>query len=92
MKSKVRIIEKNSGQVLFECDPMHVDLAYEKAAGFEEMGLDIRLDVPTVNQTLADSLGVEGVALNNYQDSLAEELEDHEGSCCFDDKGQKIVH
>lgn len=92
MKSKVRLIEKNSGLVLFECEPSQVDLAYEKAADFENMGLDVKIEQPTVNQTLADSLGVEGAPLDAFQESLAEELEDHEGSCCFDENGEKIIH
>lgn len=92
MKTKVRLIEKNSGTVLFECEPEQVDLAYEKAADFEQMGLDVKIEQPTVNQTLADSLGVQGVALNDYQDSVAEEIEDHDGSCCYDLNGEKIVH
>lgn len=92
MKSKVRIIEKNSGQVLFECNVDQADLAYEKAAVFEEMGLDVKVDLPTVNQTLADSLGVTGEARELFQDSIAQELEDHDGSCCFDEKGNRLVH
>lgn len=92
MKTKVRIIEKNSGMVLFECEPNQVDLAYEKAADFEQLGLDVKLEMPSVNQTLADSLGVTGAPMDAFQESLAHEIEDHDGSCCFDQNGEKIVH
>ena len=88
----MNLIEKNSGMVLFECEPSQVDLAYEKAADFEQMGLDVKIEQPTVNQTLADSLGVEGAPLDAYEESLAHELEDHDGSCCFNDNGEKIIH
>ncbi len=89
MRLKTRVIEKNGGQVLFECDPVDADLAYIKASEYEEMGLDVRVEQPGVNQTLAASLGVEGPGLEVLQDSLAEELEDHPGSCCFDDNAPK---
>lgn len=62
------------------------DFAYEKAAEFEEMGLEIKLVHPSVNESLANSLGVTGDPLEAFEDSLEEEIEGHEGSCCFDEK------
>jgi hypothetical protein len=91
MKSKVRVIDQGSQQTLFECDVTQAEDAYVKAAEFEEMGLDVKVDHPSVNQTLAASLGVEGSAMEALQESLAEEVEGHE-SCCYEEKGERIVH
>lgn len=92
MSLKVRVLDLGSGQVLFECPVVDADRAYEAAAGFEAMGLDVKVDMPSVNQSLASSLGIEGAPMDAFQESLAEEMEDHPGSCCFDEKGDKIVH
>lgn len=91
MKSKVRVIDQVSQQVLFECDITQSEQAYVKAAEYEEMGLDVKVDHPSVNQSLAASLGVDGSAMEALQESLAEEIEGHE-SCCFDENGEKILH
>jgi len=86
MTLKVKIIEKNSGQILFECPVEQSDFAYEKAAEFEELGLEIKLVHPSVNESLAQSLGVQGESLEDFEESLSEEIEGHDGSCCFEDK------
>jgi aspartate ammonia-lyase len=91
MKSKVRVIDQGSQQVLFECEVILAEEAYVKAAEYEALGLDIKVDHPSVNQTLATSLGVEGTAMEALQESLAEEIEGHE-SCCYDEKGKHTVH
>lgn len=89
---KVRVIDVQSEQVLFESPVAQADKAYVAAAEFEAMGLEVKIDHPTVNQTLAASLGVEGAPLDAFQESLAEELDDHPGSCCFEDKSDKSLH
>jgi hypothetical protein len=91
MKSKLRVIEQSSGEVLFECGLDQAEAAYVKAAELEEMGLDVKVEHPGVNETLAASLGVDGPAMEALQESLAEELEGHE-SCCYDEKGARILH
>lgn len=85
MSAKVKIVEVQSGQVLLECTVEQSDFAYEKAAEFEEMGLDVKLVHPGVNESLAHSLGIEGDPLEAFEESLSEEIEGHEGSCCFKD-------
>lgn len=86
MAATVKIIEVHSSQVLFECPVEKSDFAYEKAAEFEEMGLEIKLVHPSVNESLATSLGISGDPLEAFEESLTEEIEGHEGSCCFEDK------
>ena len=80
--TKVKIIDTNSEEVLFECDMSDIESAYQRAAEFEEMGLDIRILAPTITQTLSDSLGIEHDELEEYEQSVVAEIHDHDGSCC----------
>lgn len=89
MELKVRVIEVSTKQVLFECPVTEVDRAYEAAVGFEAMGLEVRVEQPGVSQTLAASLGVTGAPMDAFQESLSEEIEEHPGSCCFEESGDK---
>jgi hypothetical protein len=91
MSLKVRVVDSNSKQVLFECALDQSDRAYEAAAGFEAMGLDVKIEHPNVNQTLADSLGVSGSQMEAFTESLDEEIEEHPGSCCFENE-KKTLH
>ena len=86
MTTKVKVIEINSESTLFECAVDQSEMAYKKAAEFEEMGLEVKLIHPSVNESLATSLGIKGDPLQAFEDSLEEEIEGHEGSCCFEDK------
>jgi hypothetical protein len=89
MELKVRVIEVSTKQVLFECPVSEVDRAYEAAVGFEALGLDVRVEQPGVSQTLAASLGVTGAPMDEFQESLHDEIEEHPGSCCFEESGDK---
>lgn len=89
---KVRVIDLHSAQVLFECPVQDADRAYIVAGEYEAMGLEVKVEHPTVNQTLADSLGVTGTPLEEFETSMKDELEDHPGSCCFSDKSDKTLH
>ena len=70
-----------------EFDLDQIDAAYALAATLEEMGLDISVNRPTLSDTLSHSLGLTPEQINEYKDSLIEEIEEHEGdyggSCCF---------
>ncbi len=50
------------------------------------MGLDIKVVVPTLSQTLSQSLGLTRDQQTAYETSLEEEMENHDGSCCFSEK------
>jgi hypothetical protein len=82
---KVKILDKQTQQLLFECPIEKMDNAYAQASLFEEMGLDIQIIVPTLSESLSQSLGHGPQDTAAYMDSLAEELEHHEGSCCFEE-------
>ena len=82
---KIRVIDIQTEQILFECSMDDSEKAYEYAARMEEMGLDVKVDAPTLGDTLSQSLGLSKEAQETYRQSMQEELEEHEGSCCFED-------
>ena len=82
---KIRVLDLQSGQTLFECSLQDSEKAYQFAAQMEEMGLDLKVVVPTLSDTLSTSLGLSRDEQAAYEASLEEEMDDHEGSCCFTD-------
>ena len=91
-KSKIKVIDVQSGQTLFECALNDSEKAYKFAAEMEGMGLDIKVVNPTLAQTLTTSLGLTNTEVAAYEASMEQELEEHEGSCCFEDESDKKVH
>ena len=82
---KIRVLDLQSGQTLFECSIQESEKAYQFAAQMEEMGLDLKVVVPTLSDTLSTSLGLSRDEQEAYEASLEEEMDNHEGSCCFTD-------
>ncbi|WPU64629.1 hypothetical protein [Peredibacter starrii] len=92
-KSKILVRDVQTQQVLFECAITESEKAYQFAAEMEEMGLDIEVVVPTLGETLSNSLGLSREDLEKYKESLEEEMDSHEGSCCFTEpEDDKIIH
>lgn len=89
-ESKVKVIDINSEQVLFECDMTKIESAYQYASEMEQMGLDVKVISPTITETLCDSLGIELDARADYEQSVFSEIEDHDGSCCATPVTDKI--
>lgn len=84
--TKIRVYDRQTEQVLFECSMEEGEKAYAFAAEMEEMGLDLKVVVPTLSQTLSSSLGLNREQQQAYEDSIEEEMSDHDdggGSCCF---------
>lgn len=75
----VKIIDNASGEVLFTCSLEQIEKAYTEASQYEDYGLDVRIEAPTLTQTLAKSLGIEGESWEKYHDSVIAEIHDHEG-------------
>jgi hypothetical protein len=88
-KTKIRVLDHQTGQSLFECSLEESEKAYQFAAQMEEMGLDIVVDAPTLSETLNESLGLSKLQKQIYKKSMEEEIEEHEGSCCFEEKTTK---
>lgn len=92
-KSKILVRDVQTEQVLFECAITESEKAYQFAAEMEEMGLDIEVLIPTLGETLSSSLGLTREQQEEYKNSLEEEIESHDGSCCFEDPSdKKTVH
>ncbi len=85
---KITVVEANTQQVLFQCALEDSDKAYAYAAILEKEGIDIIVKNPTLSDTLSSSLGLSAEAKAAYQASMDQELEEHEGSCCFEDQTQ----
>ena len=89
-KSKILVRDVQTKQILFECPLTESEKAWQFAAEMEEMGLDIEVVAPTLGETLSTSLGLSKEDQQAYMDSLDEEMEEHDGSCCFTKDGEKI--
>ncbi len=87
---KIRVVDVETRQVLFECQITESEKAYEFAAGMEEMGLSIEVLHPTLSDTLTQSLGLSNDERRTYEASVQDEIEHHDGSCCFEDADKKI--
>ncbi len=87
---KIRVVDTDTRQVLFECAIDDSDKAYQFAAGMEEMGLSIEVLHPTLSETLTSSLGLSNEDRRKYEASLEQEIEEHDGGCCFEDADKKV--
>ena len=88
-KLKIKVIDVGTGQTLFECQLTEAEKALNFAAQMEEIGVDVEIQSPTLSETLTDSLGFSEEKSQKYKESLDEEMEQHEGSCCFEDNDDK---
>lgn len=92
-KPKILVRDVQTQQILFECAITESEKAYQFAAEMEEMGLDIEVVSPTLGETLSNSLGLSKEDQETYKQSLEEEMDSHEGSCCFEESSDdKIIH
>jgi hypothetical protein len=79
--------------VLFECSLTESEKAYQYAASMEELGLDVEVISPTLSESLSSSLGLSREQQQEYKESMEEEIEAHEGSCCFEETdSKKSIH
>lgn len=88
---KVKIIETNENQTLFECSVEDIEFAYQKAKEYEAMGLEVKLISPTISQSLTYALGLNHDEQEEYEQSVIAEIDDHDGSCCHDNSSNKSM-
>lgn len=82
MIKKVKVIAVGTDEILFETDLSKMEEAYKYAAKMEEMGIDVKIDAPTISDSLADTLGLTLDDRHRLETSVHDELADHDGSCC----------
>lgn len=92
VRPKIQVRDVITHQVLFECEVTASEKAYQFAAEMEEMGLDIEVISPTLGETLSSSLGLSREAQEEYKQSLEDEMDSHEGSCCFTADDDEAIH
>lgn len=90
-KLKIQVVDVATRQVLYECPTDESDKAFEYAAQMEDLGLDVEVISPTLTDSLSNSLGLSKEAQDTFKQSLEDEMESHDGSCCFKDE-DKTVH
>lgn len=86
IRPKIQVIDRETKQVLLECSLEESDRAYQFAAQMENLGIGIELIQPTLSETLASALGKSDDEFTQYAESMDQEIEAHEGSCCFEDQ------
>ena len=80
MSNLVRVIDLISGTTLFETTIEKMSDAYAFATTMEEAGLDIEIKAPGLAETLIKSLGADEAEINEYKQSLQDEIDDHDDS------------
>ena len=76
--NQVRVIDSISGTVLFETSIEKMADAYAFATMMEEAGLDIEIKSPGLAETLIKSLGADETEINQYKQSLQDEIDEHD--------------
>ncbi|MCB9091096.1 MAG: hypothetical protein H6621_11360 [Halobacteriovoraceae bacterium] len=87
MTNKVRVIEIQSGEILFQCSMDESEKAYQYASDMEAIGLDVTVQAPSTMETLAHELGISRAEIQDkLVASMDEEIDSHNDdvdSCCF---------
>lgn len=77
MSGSVKLLDKQTGSILFECPIEDIEKAYSKAEEFEEMGLDIEMKAPSMPETLIRSLGASEENIEALKRGIDDEIESH---------------
>ncbi len=74
---QIKIIDNSTNEVLYSYCFEESERAHHKATELEEMGLDISVHIPTVTDTLCDSIGITRDEKEDYEQSIVSEIDDH---------------
>lgn len=80
-ETKVRVIDAIGGECLFECSMEDVERAYQFATQMEELGLDVKIDAPSLPETLGSSLGASEDQRRLLKQELEHEIDSHNSPC-----------
>ena len=78
----IELREKKTGIVLASGQVDDLHLLHAQALSLEEMGLEVELIQPSVSESLAIGLGLNEHEIKDFQSSMREEVEEHEGISC----------
>jgi hypothetical protein len=79
--AKVKVIEIHSGECLYETDLTQIESAYVFAKEMEEHGIEVRLDSPSLPETLGISLGATSDQQAALRQELNDEIDSHDSAC-----------
>lgn len=82
---KIKIYEFNTNELLASFEYDQTEQAYAYAKQMEELGIEIRMDIPSVNHSLGESLGMSESELATLSAAMDEEIASH-GVCCGEEK------
>jgi hypothetical protein len=81
-KGLVKVIEKQSEEILFTCPVDEIESAYKFCKDMEEIGLDVELVSPSLAETLLRSLGRDEADIEKLKAEMESEIDDHDDSSC----------
>lgn len=76
---KVQVIETATQEVLLEVSLAEEERAYAYSLEMEKLGLEVEVRSPTLLTQLGHSLGRGQAEVDEFEASVMEELEEHEG-------------
>lgn len=81
--NKIFLRDNQTLQILAEGGPEDMEKIFQAALYYEKNGIETHIQGPTITESLANSLGIKGRDKIEFQESVTQELEDHEGlNCC----------
>jgi hypothetical protein len=86
MSAKIQIVDRQTQSIIFESEMDQYEHALKTFQYYDqELGLDVELKAPSINQSLALELGMTEDQINELELILNEELKGHDSdSCCYD--------
>ena len=84
MSSRIKVREKQSSEVLFECEINEENKAYAYAKDMEEIGIEVEVEIPSVSETLISVLGANESDVDALKAMMDEEIDSHNDVSCND--------
>ncbi|MBT3585210.1 MAG: hypothetical protein HN509_09895 [Halobacteriovoraceae bacterium] len=87
MSKNILIVDTNA-EVLFQFPVNEIERAYVKALELEDMGIEFELNIPSLPETLANSLGASDQERLQIRAEIEEEIAGHNSPTCSSDDPQ----
>ncbi len=76
----IRVVEIHSGETLGQFEADNWDGAHKLACEMEAMGIDIKIEAPSLPESLATSLGASESELEELRHEMDDEVDSHNNS------------